>query len=93
MKLEHFNPVFKWWENRQEINIDGFDKAKKYKVEQLIEEFGYNLDLCGYPHIEEEILNPMDLIQKYEEKRASLNREIDLVLDEITTILGGEKKK
>jgi type I restriction enzyme M protein len=92
MKLEHFAPVIEWWGNRQEINVDGFDKAKKYTVQQLSEELGYNLDQCGYPHKEEEILDPMDLIQRYEEKRASLNAEIDRVLADITAILGGTKQ-
>lgn len=89
MKLEHFAPVIHWWNDRQKISVDGFDKAKKFTVNQLAEEFGYNLDQCGYPHEEEEILDPLDLIQKYEEKRASLNAEIDRVLAEITSILGG----
>ena len=89
MRLDHFDPVIEWWNNREEINIDGFDKAKKYTAEQLEKEFGYNLDLCGYPHIEEEILDPMDLIQRYQEERASLNAEIDRVLADITAILGG----
>lgn len=89
MKLEHFQPVMDWWDNRQEINEDGFDKAKKFTAQQLTEEFGYNLDQCGYPHEEEEILAPMDLIQRYEEQRASLNAEIDRVLGEISAILGG----
>lgn len=92
MKLEHFAPVIEWWNNRQEINIDGFDKAKKYTVKQLTEDFGYNLDLCGYPHEEEIILEPLDLIHQYEEKRASLNAEIDRVLAEITALLGGTKE-
>lgn len=89
MKLEHFAPVVEWWNNRQEIAVDGFDKAKKYTVQQLTEELGYNLDQCGYPHVEEEILDPMDLIQRYQEERASLNAEIDRVLTDITVILGG----
>ena len=89
MKLEHFKPVLDWWENRQEINEDGFDKSKKFTVTQLTEDFGYNLDQCGYPHEEEEILAPMDLIQRYEEQRASLNAEIDRVLEQITSLLGG----
>lgn len=89
MKLEHFAPVLDWWNNRQEITEDGFDKAKKFTVQQLTEELGYNLDQCGYPHEEEEILAPMDLIQRYEEQRASLNAEIDRVLGEISAILGG----
>ena len=92
MKLEHFQPVLEWWENRQEIAVDGFDKAKKFSVQQLTEELGYNLDQCGFPHEEEEILAPLDLIQRYEEQRTSLNAEIDQVLEEITSLLGGAIK-
>lgn len=92
MKVEHFELVVEWWGNRQEINIDGFDKSRKYSVQQLSEELGYNLDQCGYPHEEEVIFDPMDLIQRYEEKRASLNAEIDRVLADITAILGGGQK-
>jgi len=92
IKLEHFDPVMEWWDNRKEINIDGFDKAKKYTAKQLIEDYRYNLDLCGYPYKEEIILDPKDLIQRYEEQRASLNTEIDRILAEITAILGGVKE-
>ncbi len=91
MRLDHFDPVADWWNDREEITVDGFDKAKKYTYDELTQEHGYNLDLCGYPHIEEEILDPMDLIQRYQEERASLNAEIDRVLGEITAILGGNK--
>ena len=91
MKPEHFAPVIDWWDNRREIAEDGSDKAKKYSREQLSEEFGYNFDLCGYPHAEEEILDPTDLIQRYQEERASLNAEIDRVLSDIAAILGGGK--
>ena len=89
MKLEHFDPVVAWWDNREEITIDGFDKAKKYTVQQLTEDLNYNLNQCGSPHEEEEILAPLDLIQRYQEERASLNAEIDRVLAEITEKLGG----
>jgi type I restriction enzyme M protein len=88
MKKEHFNPAVEWWDNRTEINIDGFDKAKKYTVDEIAERH-YNIDLCGYPHEEEEILPPMDLIQLYQEKRASLNADIDNILKDIVEILGG----
>lgn len=87
MKLEHFDPVTNWWDNREEINIDGFDKAKKYTAKE-IEERNYNIDLCGYPHEEDEILPPKELIQEYQEKRASLNADIDRILAQITDILG-----
>ena len=89
MKPEHFQPVLDWWNDRREITQDGFDKAKKFTVHQLTQELGYNLDQCGYPHEEEEILAPLDLIHRYEEQRASLNAEIDRVLAEITNLLGG----
>lgn len=89
MKPEHFAPVIEWWNDRKEITEDGFDKAKKFTAQQLAEELGYNFDQCGYPHEEEEILDPLDLIHRYEEQRASLNAEIDRVLAEITAKLGG----
>ena len=88
MKLEHFQPALDWWNNRTEIEEDGFPKAKKYTVDEIVAN-GYNIDLCGYPHEEEEILDPMDLINQYQEKRASLNAEIDHVLEKITSLLGG----
>lgn len=56
-------------------------------MDELVQN-GYNLDLCGFPHEEEEILPPKELIQNYQEKRASLNAEIDCILSEITDILG-----
>lgn len=87
MKLEHFDPAVKWWNDRQEIQRDGFDKAKKYTLQE-IESRNYNIDLCGYPHEEEEILPPKELIQQYQEKRASLNADIDRILAQITEILG-----
>ena len=87
MKLEHFDPAIEWWNNRTDIIEDDFDKAKKYSI-QDIEERNYNIDLCGYPHEEEEILPPRDLILQYQEKRASLNADIDRILEQITEILG-----
>ena len=88
MKLEHFNDAINWWENREEIEVDGFPKAKRYSIDEIVER-SYNIDLCGFPHEEEVILEPMDLIQEYQEKRASLNAEIDHVLEQITSMLGG----
>lgn len=92
MKLEHFAPVIDWWNNRVEISVNGSDKAKKYTVKQLTEDFKYKLDLCNYPRHEEEILDPMDLIQRYQEERTALNTEIDRVLADITKLLRGENQ-
>ncbi len=87
MKVEHFNEVIDWWDDRKEINIEGFDKSKKYSVDEIANR-NYDIDLCGYPHEEEEILEPKDLIEQYQEKRASLNAKIDKVIEEISNLLG-----
>ena len=87
MKLEHFATAIDWWNNREEITMDGFDKAKVFTMDEIANR-NYNIDLCGYPHEEEEILPPKELIQQYQAKRASLNAEIDRILDQITKILG-----
>jgi type I restriction enzyme M protein len=92
MRLEHFAPVAAWWDDRRELTEGGFDKAKRFTYEELCGELGYNLDQCGYPHEEEEVLDPMDLIQRYQEERASLNAEIDRTLAEITAKLGGAQR-
>ena len=91
MELKHFDECIEWWNNRVEIEEDGFAKTKKFTAAELTsEDINYNLDQCGYPHKEEIILNPIDLINLYQEERSSLNAEIDHVLEQITNILGGK---
>jgi type I restriction enzyme M protein len=46
--------------------------------------------LCGYPHEEEEILPPDELIKNYKAERERLDAEIDARLSEICSILGIE---
>ena len=86
IQLEHFNPVIEWWNNRKEIIEDDFPKAKKYTKKEL-EDMHYNLNLCGYPHEEEEILEPKELIRQFKEKRENLNIEIEQTLAKILEIL------
>ena len=88
IKPEHFDAVRKWWSSRKEIEEDGNPKAKFYSVEELSD--GYNFDLCGYPHEEEEILPPDELIRDYRQRRAALDAEIDRKLVQICKILGIE---
>lgn len=57
--------------------------------EVLLNEQGCNIDLCGYPHEEEEILDPLDTIREYQERRTTLNAEIDKVLAELEALLPG----
>lgn len=86
IQLEHFDPVMEWWNSRQEIIEEDFPKAKKYTKKEL-EDLHYNLDLCGCPHEEEEILEPRELIKQFKEKRESLNIEIEQTLAKILEIL------
>lgn len=86
MLPDHFQPVEDWWTHREEIIQEEWPKAKCFTAAQLEGE-NYNLDQCGYPHEEEKILEPLDLIRQYQEKRVSLNAKIDMVLDRITALL------
>lgn len=86
MKLEHFNPIVEWWNDRKEITLDDSPKAKKFTRAE-IETLNYNLDQCGFPHEEEEILEPKDLINEFRERRASYNAEMEKTLDKILELL------
>ena len=78
-----------WWKNRQEIKDSETDtyKAKIYMREE-IEKRGFDIDLCGYPTIEEVILSPEETIMQYKEERTALNKKIDEQLQEIEKLLG-----
>lgn len=89
MKLEHFSSCIEWWKDRKDIpdtETETF-KAKEYTVQDVVEK-GYDMDLCGYPTIEEEILSPSETIKIFHEKRDSLNGKIDRKLKEIQDALG-----
>lgn len=93
---KHFDDVKEWWNDRKEI-IDEKEseeqtttyKSKCYTIKEIIDN-GYNIDLCGYPHKEEIILEPKELIEQYQEQRVSLNAEIDKILAEVSKLLEEE---
>ncbi|MBR2240249.1 MAG: SAM-dependent DNA methyltransferase [Clostridia bacterium] len=93
---KHFDNVKEWWNDRKVI-IDEKEseeqtttyKSKCYTIKEIIDN-GYNIDLCGYPHKEEIILEPKELIEQYQEQRASLNAEIDKILSEVSKLLEEE---
>ncbi|MEI6286767.1 MAG: hypothetical protein WCP79_09730 [Bacillota bacterium] len=89
MKLEHFAECSQWWNNRVAIKDSETDswKAKDYTVAELAAR-GYDIDLCGYPTIEEEVLSPEETIMLFHEKRDSLNAKIDHKIAEIEALLG-----
>lgn len=88
ISIEHFAPVIEWWNDRKPLSEDGFDKARCFTVSELSQDLGYNLDQCGFPHEEEEILEPKQLISQYQAKRAELNANIDNILADINKLLG-----
>lgn len=87
IKLEHFQPAMEWWDNRKVIEEDNGFKSQRYTAQEIIEG-NYDLDLCGFPQVEEIILEPQELIANYQEERARLNAEIDSILVEIQEMLG-----
>ena len=89
MELKHFDDAIAWWNDRKEITLDDGPKAQKFSASYLVKEQGCNIDLCGYPHEEEEVLDPLDTIRNYQEKRATLNAEIDKVLEQLEALLPG----
>ena len=93
MELKHFDECIEWWNNRKEIILEDGPKAQKYTVDYLLEERGCDLDLCKYPHEEEEVLDPLDTIRNYQEKRAALNTEIDHILEKLEALLPGGVKE
>ena len=86
IELKHFDKVIEWWKNRKEIKDGDFFKARKYSKSEL-ENLNYNLDLCGFPHEEEIILEPNELISKFKKERAEYSKQLDDILDKIMEIV------
>lgn len=89
MELKHFDDCVEWWNDKKEIMLEDGPKAQVFTADFLLNEKGCNIDLCGYPHEEEVVLSPMETIQNYQERRASLNSEIDNVLAQLEILLPG----
>jgi type I restriction enzyme M protein len=92
MMLEHFKECEAWWNDRKEIKDTETDtyKAKSFSVQELANR-NYDLDLCGYPAEEAEVLSPEETIQQFHEKRNALNAQIDKRLAEIEALLKAQK--
>lgn len=83
MRLEHFAPVTAWWNARKPLEEDGVPRAAVYAAKDILAN-DTNLDLCGFPHEEEEILPPAELIARYQSERRRLNALVD---DKLARIL------
>lgn len=96
VELKHLEEIKSWWNDRKEIldvKEEGATsetwKAKKYTVEELIED-NYNLDKCGFPIVEEIILSPKETMSNFIEKRECLEKELDEKLSLIMRMIGEE---
>ncbi|MBM6729981.1 SAM-dependent DNA methyltransferase [Bifidobacterium pullorum subsp. saeculare] len=91
---EHMKPIDEWWDNRVEIpdaNVEGAWKVKRYTVDELVAG-NYRLDKCGYPHEEEEILPPDQLVSQYRSDKARIEGEINELLGKIMALLGEDEE-
>jgi len=93
MNFEHFAACQEWWDNRRVIKDTDTEtfKAKDFDAAEIIER-NFDLDLCGYPAQEEEILSLEDTVTEIKKIRshyANLNAKINSRLDKISALLDG----
>ena len=86
MLLDHLTELDAWWHDRKPIQVDGEDKAKAFTPEEL-KALHYDFDQCGFPHDEEEILPPHELIARYQHERAVSQQKVDEALQKILALL------
>lgn len=87
MQDKHFDPVREWWDDKKPIVVDGKDKARFFTADEL-KDLHYNFDkCCPFPREEEEILEPTELISRYQAERSELNANIDRILFDISAML------
>ena len=87
MQNKHFDPVREWWDDKKPIIVDGKDKARFFTADEL-KDLHYNFDkCCPFPREEEEILEPSELVARYQAERSELNANIDRILSDITAML------
>lgn len=89
IQLAHFADCIAWWQSRAEIadEQEGSFKARAFDKAEILAG-GVNLDLCGYPNQETEVLSPMETILAYQSARDNLNAKIDAQLEKIRTLMG-----
>lgn len=84
---KHFDPVREWWDDKKPLIVDGMDKARFFTIDELIE-LNYDFDkCCPFPHEEEEVLEPLELVMRYREQRNELNKELNRTLEHLVACL------
>ena len=83
IKIDHFDEIINWWDDRKEIEEDGIYKAKRY-VPKDFEELGYNLETCcPYMVVDDVVERPKELIEDFNNKKEALNQQISKVVEQI----------
>lgn len=82
------NPDFDLWNNirHKRVVTDGEATQLKMTAEEIIDA-NYNLDQCGFPQEEKEILSPEETIVNFITRREVLEKEIDAKLEELKQLL------
>jgi type I restriction enzyme M protein len=83
IRIEEFDLEKQWWENRIENEY-----AWKVTVEE-VKEKNYNLDVKNPHSIEEELLDPVIALERYERSLEELQRTKDALKRELEAILRG----
>lgn len=87
LTAKYLEGLNEWWDNREEIIIDGVDKARKYSIKEIVDN-EYDLDLCKFS--EKTILNfesPEELIREYLIEKEALIKEMNESICEIKKLL------
>ncbi|MEF3692887.1 MAG: class I SAM-dependent DNA methyltransferase [Acholeplasmataceae bacterium] len=91
IQSKHFQEIREWWLNRQPLDDEeGNPKIKRYTKDEITKG-KYNLDLCGFPHKNEEILDPYDLMSDYIIKKGENDQKIKEILDKIKLLMDSDK--
>lgn len=84
--LEHFAGVVEWWDHREEVVVDGVPKAMCVSAEEIARG-NFRLSFCGFPQEVEEVLDPFELMSRYERERSECSERVERILADIRDIL------
>ena len=90
IRLEHFDPVREWWDNRREM--DGGEKSRAFTPQELIA-LSCNFDQCKFPKDEEDVLRPVELMELYLDRSEECYRQIRNSFDNIINKLEDKEER
>ena len=83
---EHLRPLDEWFQNRRVIEEDDGYKSRPFTREEL-EALNFNFDQCGFPQENEEVLPPVELIDRFKEDRAKHEAQMGKALENILNLI------